>query len=106
MQLVTFITRFIWLTVQHSANSAPLLPNGAYVPIAPTKLYYDPRVEAEINYAYNLPNATAAMVGTVTVLKCLEKFQKILYKLYVAVLVNSSQQNTYTQILLINFACF
>lgn len=103
MQLITFINRFIWLTVQHSANSAPLLPNGAYVPIAPTKLYYDPRIEAETNYAYNLPNATAAMVGKITVLKCPEKICKIPCKQSVtspckqsvAVLVKSSQQNTY-----------
>lgn len=62
--LKTFLTRFIWLPVQHAVNSAPLMPNGAYVPIAPTKIYFDPRPEAKTNYAYNLPNATATMTQT------------------------------------------
>lgn len=61
--LITFLNRFIWVTVQHAACNYPLIPYGAYVPIAPTKLYYDPRKEAEINYAYNLPNATHTLVS-------------------------------------------
>lgn len=37
--LMTFLNRFIWLTVQHAACNYPLIPYGAYVPIAPAKLY-------------------------------------------------------------------
>lgn len=61
----TFISRFIWLPVLHAANSYPLYPNGAYLPIAPTKLYSDPQPEAQGKYPYSLPNAAVVLTQEV-----------------------------------------
>ena len=63
--LETFLTRFIWLPVKHAANSYPLVPYGAYVPVAPTKLYSDPSDTKA--FAHNLPNVAIALVRIVTV---------------------------------------
>ena len=53
--------RFIWLPVKHAANSYPLVPYGAYVPVAPTKLYSDPNEEK--SFAHNLPNIAVVLVS-------------------------------------------
>ena len=59
VDLVTFLTRFMWLPVKHAANSYPLVPYGAYIPVAPTKLYSDPEAK---KYSHNLPNIAVTMV--------------------------------------------
>ena len=58
--LETFLTRFIWLAVKHAINSYPLIPYGAFVPSAPTKLYQDPQAT---HYAHSLPNALVVLVS-------------------------------------------
>ncbi|XP_066921490.1 polyunsaturated fatty acid 5-lipoxygenase-like isoform X2 [Clytia hemisphaerica] len=60
--LETFLTRFIWLAVKHAINSYPLIPYGAFVPSAPTKLYENPQAT---HYAHSLPNALVVLTQEV-----------------------------------------
>jgi len=63
-EVSTFLTRFIWLAVQHAVNSYPLVPYSGYLPIAPTKLYDDDAIQ-EASYAHHLPNALVTMYQSV-----------------------------------------